>query len=85
MDLVRRIRVKVGIKQIDLANKLGINPPNYNKIESGKYFPSNVQEIEDRALSMLEQSLLDLTEKTSEDLKEIKGLSKELKKLKAKR
>jgi len=85
MDLVRRIRVKVGIKQIDLANKLGINPPNYNKIESGKYFPSNVQEIEDRALSMLEQSLLDLTEKTSEDLKEIKGLGKELKKLKAKR
>lgn len=82
MDLVRDIRKSVGVKQINLANKLGINPPNYCKVEAGRYLPTNVADIELKALEELEQPLIDKIKSSEKELKRLKELNKRLAKIK---
>ena len=84
MELVKEIRKSVGIKQVDLANTLEINQPNYCKMESGLYEPSNIDDIQLKALEELEQPLRDKIEYSEKELKRLKELSKKLAKVKKK-
>lgn len=53
MELVKNIRKCVGIKQVEMAESLGIDQSNYCNIENGKLIPNNISEIKEKALDIL--------------------------------
>lgn len=53
MKDVKELRKAVGMKQCDLAQKLGIGQSNYSNMENGKMITNKLEEIKRRAFDVL--------------------------------
>lgn len=54
---IKVLREDVGVKQTELAEKLGLCQTNYSKIENGKLIPNSIDDLKKKALNILKPYL----------------------------
>jgi len=58
MEIIKELRLELGVKQSYLAQELGLNQGNYSKLENGNLFQNNMSEIEAKAIKILKPMLI---------------------------
>ena len=53
MNDIKKLRKLVGIRQFDMAEKLGMEQGNYCNLENGRYIPLNLDKIHFKCLEVL--------------------------------
>jgi len=59
MKEVKELRLICGIKQFQLAEKLGIEQSNYANMENGRLIPKNIAQLQGKAFKILKPYLQD--------------------------
>lgn len=72
MEDVKTLRISLGVKQIKIAELLGINQANYNNIENGRLVPKNISEIRRESLKKLMPYVLAKELEIMDELSKIK-------------
>jgi DNA-binding XRE family transcriptional regulator len=78
MEIVKKLRKKLKVKQCLVAERLGIQRTNYNAIENGKLIPNNIDKIQSDALFLLKPVLLKRMNEVAKELMELEKLNSEL-------